>query len=105
MSKLHHIHAAAAASRVELDDLTWRGEGGSLPRKREVARRLAVCWNVCEGIPTAELERGLLRLVFEAIRAGDFAFAQQLVRSVDVMVELVHGKPHACKACSELDDG
>jgi hypothetical protein len=97
--RLQHIHAAPAASRVELDEMTWRGDGGTLPRKREIARRIAVCWNVCEGIPTATLEGGVLRDVFEAIRNGDLQLAQSLVAAFDLDVELVAGRPHACDDC------
>lgn len=46
-----------------------------------MAYRLALCWNICEGWPTAELERGVLRevddlareLVDEVLALGDDA--------------------------------
>lgn len=102
--KLHHVHAAPQASRVEFDQpapTTWRGEGSaSLPMKREIARRLAVCWNVLEGIPTEALESGLLRDVFDAIDAGDIERARLVAARLDKAIELTEtGKPHACKAC------
>lgn len=31
-----------------------------------MARRLAVCWNICEGYPTEALEAGILPDVYEA---------------------------------------
>jgi hypothetical protein len=103
--KLHHIHAAPRASRVEFDDLdrmAWRGEGGGLPIKREVARRLAVCWNVLEGIPTEALESGSLREMFEALAAGDLDRARRAAPQVEDAVELTEdGYPHACKACGD----
>lgn len=76
--KLHRIHAAVAATRVEFDtnglSMTWRGEGkGGLALKAEIARRLAICWNVCEGMPIEALEAGLIRDVFnhaDALVAG-----------------------------------
>lgn len=102
--KLHHIHAAPVASRVQFEhrglEVTWRGDGGTLPLKREMARRLAVCWNVLEGIPTEALERGLLLEAFTAIAAGDLARAQRAAAEIDKAVELTeHGDAHDCDAC------
>lgn len=102
--KLHHIHAAPQATRVEFDHhpvhITWRGDGGTLPLKREMARRLAVCWNVLEGIPTEALESGMLREVFDAIAAGDLDRAQRAAAKVDAAIDLTEdGKQHACEDC------
>lgn len=102
--KLHHIHAAPVATRVQFEhkgiDVTWRGDGGSLPLKREMARRLAVCWNVLEGMPTDALERGLLLEVFQAIDAGDLDRARRAVADVDRACDLTaDGHAHDCKAC------
>jgi hypothetical protein len=44
--------------RVELSvnwSMIWRGDGGTLELKGDMTRRLAVCWNVLEGIPTDAL--------------------------------------------------
>jgi len=99
---LHHVHASPQASRVEFAqpvEITWRGDGGSLPCKRDMARRLAVCWNVLEGIPTEALESGMLREVFEAIDAGDIKRAQRAAAVVDASIELTaDGKVHCCKS-------
>jgi hypothetical protein len=100
--RLHHIHASPQATRVEFDqpvEIIWRGDGGSLPRKRDMARRLAVCWNVLEGIPTEALESGMLREVFEAIDAGDIRRARRAAAVVDASIELTaDGRAHRCKS-------
>jgi hypothetical protein len=100
--KLHHTHAAAQASRVELHDLNqvWRGEGGNLPVKRDVAHRLATCWNVLEGIPTEALLDGALRDLFAAVDAGDLAGAQAIVARFDARIErTADGSAHDCAGC------
>lgn len=102
---LHHVHAAPQATRVEFDQpvaVTWRGDGGSIPLKRDMARRLAVCWNVLEGIPTGALEGGALREVFDALEAGDLARAQRAAQLVQASVELTaDGRQHACDSCRD----
>lgn len=104
-TKLHHLHASPQASRVEFHGsrpaMIWRADGNaSLELKRLTARRLAVCWNVLEGIPTAALETGMLLEVFEAIAAGDLARAQRAAAQVEASVELTEdGKQHACESC------
>ncbi len=62
MRELHRIDAVVQASRVELDDvdMVWRGEGGSLELKRQAAYRIALCWNVLEGIPATALAEWLM---------------------------------------------
>jgi len=56
----HRVHAAPASGRggcsLDIGPVRWRGEGGDQETKREVAYRLAVCWNVAEGWPTEALE-------------------------------------------------
>jgi hypothetical protein len=100
--RLHHLHASPQASRVEFKQpvsITWRGDGGTLPRKRDMARRLAVCWNVLEGIPTEALESGMLLEVFEAIDAGDIERARRAVAVVDAVIErATDGCAHSCKS-------
>jgi hypothetical protein len=103
--RLHHLHAAAQATRVEFHGIRpamiWRADGNaSLEIKGRTARRLAVCWNVLEGIPTEALETGMLLEVFEAIAAGDLERAQRAAAQVEAAVELTdNGKPHACESC------
>ncbi|HID23126.1 MAG TPA: hypothetical protein EYP14_12090 [Planctomycetaceae bacterium] len=43
--------------------ITASGElyGEDTPENRELARRIRACVNACEGIPTEELERGIIR--------------------------------------------
>ena len=45
----------------------WRGEGGDQETKRELAYRLALCWNLAEGWPTEALEEGILRSVEDTL--------------------------------------
>lgn len=103
--KLHHLHAAPQASRVEFHGsrpaMIWRADGNaSLKLKAETARRLAVCWNVLEGIPTEALESGMLLEVFGAIAAGDLERAQRAAAKIESAIELTDdGKPHACESC------
>jgi hypothetical protein len=102
--KLHHVHAAPQATRVQFDDphpMTWRADGTApLTIKSQVARRLAVCWNVLEGLPTEALENGILREVFEAISANDLARAKRAAARVEQSYDLTeNGKVHACKSC------
>lgn len=99
--KLHRIHAHPQATRVELDDvhMTWRGEGGDPSLKAAIAYRLALCWNLCEGIPNADLADGVIREVFEAVRAGDLAQAQALITWQDDGLDETDGRLHDCVSC------
>jgi hypothetical protein len=67
----HRVHAAPASGRggcsLDIGPVRWRGEGGDQETKRELAYRLAVCWNVAEGWPTEALEAGVLRSVEEGL--------------------------------------
>ena len=99
--RLHRIHAGQQATRVEFNgiSMTWRGEGGDPALKEAIAYRLALCWNVLEGIPSAQLELGVVRDVIAAVQDGDLAKARELAdRAVDV-VELIDGRPSDCQAC------
>lgn len=102
MTAIHRIHAAPVASRVQFHELghAWRADGGrSLPEKVAVAYRLALCWNVMEGIPTELIEAGWIRDLCAAVDAGDLAKAQAIVRQWSERIELVDGRPHDCKQC------
>ncbi|MCA9040862.1 MAG: hypothetical protein KDA65_10980 [Planctomycetaceae bacterium] len=35
--------------------------GEDTPENREIVRRIHACWNACDGIPTAELENGIIQ--------------------------------------------
>lgn len=101
-AKLHRVHAGATSSRLEFDApirMTWRGEGGDVAIKNAMAHRLATCWNVCEGIPTALLLDGVIRDVFAAVEAGDLAAAQALVARLDRGTDRSHGRLHDCPGC------
>ena len=99
--KLHRLHAAPQATRVQFDTLgiTWRGEGGSVALKTEMARRLAVCWNVLVGAPTDALEEDAMGRLFNAVAAGDLATARDLVRQMDAALDWTDGRLHDCVQC------
>lgn len=67
--KLHRIHAAPSAGvgGRSFDLLgRWRCDGAQDPAiTRLVAHRLSLCWNLCEGWPTEDLEGGILRDIEE----------------------------------------
>jgi hypothetical protein len=105
--KLHRIHAAPQATRVEFsapNEQTWRGEGGNPASKAAIAYRLALCWNVLEGIPTSKLDTGTVRDLCEAVIDGDLERARTIVRSWADGVDMTNGRPHDCKACLGRDD-
>lgn len=113
--KLHRLHAAPQATRVQFDTMgiTWRGEGGSVADKTAMARRLAVAWNVCEGFPTPALERGLLLELVNAVAAGNLEAAQAAVAEMDRSLDMTGGRLNDCVQCGappapvviEPDDG
>ncbi len=118
--RLHRMHAAPASGRggcsLDIGPTRWRGEGGDQETKRELAYRLAVCWNVAEGWPTEALERGILQAVEDALvqllelidersqhvpddicTVGDRL--SRLLDERDVHYDLTDGRPHDCPAC------
>jgi hypothetical protein len=99
--RLHRIHALGQASRLEIDDLgmVWRGEGGAGQLKVDVAHRFAVCWNVCEGVPTEELERGFWRDLTDAVEAGDLKAARAALARIDRGTDRTNGRLHDCASC------
>jgi hypothetical protein len=101
--KLHRIHASAQSTRFQIDELhtTWRGEGGklSLATKIDIAHRMAVCWNVAEGIPTEVLEGGILRELTQAVLDGDLARAQAALSKLHAGTDTTHGRLHDCPSC------
>jgi hypothetical protein len=101
-TKLHRIHAGAQATRVQFGaplGMTWRGEGGDPKAKEAVAHRLATCWNVLEGVPTAALLDGVLRDIFDAIERGNMETARMLVGRFDREVDRTDGRLHDCAGC------
>jgi len=116
----HRIHASPASGHggCSLDTglVRWRGEGGTQEAKRELANRLALCWNLAEGWPTEALEKGVLRTVEDAlvellelleVRSNDIpddvrTLADRLSRLLeerDTDYDLTDGRPHDCAAC------
>jgi hypothetical protein len=113
-------HAAPASGRggcsLDIGPVRWRGEGGEQETKRELAYRLAVCWNVEEGWPTDAPEAGVLRLVedglvellelLEACAGGVPDDIRRLGGRLSRLLEerhahydLTDGGPHDCPAC------
>jgi hypothetical protein len=114
------VHAAPASGRggcsLDIGPVRWRGEGGDQETKRELAYRMAVCWNVAEGWPTEALERGILRSVEDGLvqllelmversqevpvdlrMLGDRL--SRLLDERDAHYDLTGGHPHDCAAC------
>jgi hypothetical protein len=116
----HRVHAAPASGRggcsLDVGPVRWRGEGGDQETKRELAYRLAVCWNVAEGWPTEALEKGILRSVEDGlvkllellrVRSEDVPCdirklgdrLSRLLEERDTHYDLTDGRPHDCAAC------
>ena len=116
----HRVHAVPASGRggcsLDIGPVRWRGEGGDQEAKRELAYRMAVCWNVAEGWPTEALEAGVLRLVEDGLiellellkthsedvpdglrKLGDRL--SRLLGERDMHYDLSDGRPHDCPAC------
>lgn len=117
--RLHRVHAAPARGkggcRVDIGSITWRPEGpGALEERRACAYRMALAWNLCEGWPTAALERGVLREVDElaeqlaaAVLSGgpaeDVATIARRLRGAfaerDRHFDMTGGRPADCDRC------
>jgi len=99
----------------------WRGEGGDQETKRELAYRLALCWNLAEGWPTEALEKGILRSVQDTlvellqlleVRSNDIPDdvrmlgnrLSRLLAERDAHCDLTDGRPHDCAACLARPD-
>jgi hypothetical protein len=116
----HRVHAVPASGRggcsLDIGPVRWRGEGGDQESKRELAYRMAVCWNVAEGWPTEALEAGVLRSVEDGLvkllqllraRSEDVpddvrALGRRLSRLLgerDTHYDLTDGRPHDCPGC------
>ena len=116
----HRVHASPASGRggcsLDIGPVRWRGEGGDQQSKRELAYRMAVCWNVAEGWPTEALEKGILRSVEDSLvelLALLEVCAAEVPEDVRVLGErlswrleardahydLTDGRPHDCPAC------
>lgn len=119
-NRWHRVHAAPASGRggcsLDIGPTRWRGEGGDQETKRELAYRLAVCWNVAEGWPTEALEAGVLRSVEDGlvellelleVRSEEVpedvrVLGDRLLRLLeerDTHYDLTDGRPHDCAAC------
>ena len=116
----HRVHAAPASGRggcsLDIGPVRWRGEGGDQESKRELAYRMAVCWNVAEGWPTEALETGVLRSVEDGlaellelleVRSEEVpedlrALGDRLswrLEERDANYDLTDGRPHDCPGC------
>ena len=121
----HRIHASPASGRggcsLDTGPVRWRGEGGDQETKRELAYRLALCWNLAEGWPTEALEKGILRSVEDRlvellelleIRSEDIpddvrALGKRLsplLEERDTHYDLTDARPHDCAACLAKPD-
>jgi len=121
----HRIHASPASGRggcsLDTGPVRWRGEGGDQKTKRELAYRLALCWNLAEGWPTEALEEGILRSVEDTlvellellrVRSKDIpddvrtlgARLSRLIEERDTRFDLTDGRPHDCPACLAKPD-
>lgn len=115
---LHRVHAAPAAGKggnsVDIGAVRWRGESSAGAPKREMAHRIATCWNVLEGWPTAALEAGCLREVDDAALAllsalegetltQEGNLARERLRAAfaarDPQQDLSGGRPADCDDC------
>ena len=116
----HRVHAVPASGRggcsLDIGPVRWRGEGGDQEAKRELAYRMAVCWNVAEGWPTEALEAGVLRSVEDGlaellelleVRSEEVpedlrALGDRLswrLEERDANYDLTDGRPHDCPGC------
>lgn len=123
MTPLHHMHAQLAGGgkrgsvSFDIGDMRWRCDGGTEEQKQEAVKRLAFCWNMNEGRPTASLEMGVEREFFDAVQALvdalnapslDFALIAALTVAVSaswekaVVVELTADGRRAECPCSEV---
>ena len=121
----HRVHAAPASGRggcsFDIGPVRWRGEGGTQEDKRELAYRLALCWNLAEGWPTEALEKGILRSVEDTLvqlldlldrRSAEVPAEvrtladrlSSLLEERDTHYDLTDGRPHDCAACLAKPD-
>ena len=106
---------------LDIGPVRWRGEGGTQEAKRELAYRLALCWNLAEGWPTEALEKGILRSVEDTLvqlldlldrRSAEVpadirTLADRLsclLEERDTHYDLTDGRPHDCAACLAKPD-
>jgi hypothetical protein len=118
--RLHRIHAAPTTGKggrsFELGGYRWRpamADKGALDAGA-IAYRIALCWNLAEGIRTEALEAGALPLEADAVEqlvAGveRGAPTEELVRMaaavraaggrVEACIDRTEGRLHDCEAC------
>lgn len=124
LSRLHRVHAEPSAdgNSFDIDNVRWRGDGGDFKTKKAMAYRLALAWNLLEGIETSVAESGAIRDLYvvvddivewldKNIATTDSVLTtllQALKKASDgVKVDLTDGRLHDCKSCisrSEHDD-
>jgi hypothetical protein len=122
--KLHRIHAVPSKGHsLDIGATRWRpADGGTRDEKASQARRLAVCWNVCEGWPTEALEEGVLSMTEGCIRellvAIDALPGETVVHTIAhalrylrekqaAALDTTGGRLHDCPSClgQSLDQG
>ena len=107
---------ACGCCSLDTGPVRWRGEGGDQETTRELAYRLALCWNLAEGWPTEALEKGILRSVEDTLvqllallelRSEEVPEeVRSLANSLSCLLEkrdgdfdLTDGRPHDCPGC------
>lgn len=116
--RLHRLHAAPCLTGCSLDigPVRWRpADGGTWDEKTAQAHRLALVWNLCEGLPTAALEAGhlarqadALEALLEAWASGEdlvphVAALNALRDSVQDSFDVTEGRLHDCESCLAAD--
>lgn len=117
---LHRIHACPTSGKggrsFDLAGYRWRpaDASGETHEAQQVAFRMALCWNLCEGITTDGLAGGALLDEAQAVgdlvtaieRGADLEELRQLagaVRAAGGLVEAAtdrsHGRLHDCPSC------
>jgi hypothetical protein len=116
MDKLHRTHAAPSKGHsLDIGPTRWRpADGGSRDEKAAQARRLAVCWNVCEGWPTEALEEGVLSMsegcIRELLTAIEALPGETVVHAIanalrylrekqEAALDTTGGRMHDCPSC------
>ena len=67
--------------------------------KELIAYRMAVCWNVLEGISTEALMSGVLRDLVHAVIARDYPLAERLIARLDIATDTTGDRLHDCGGC------
>ena len=106
-SPLHLVHAGHDATgkgwRVDIGWSSWRVESQAAGEvKKAMALRLAVCWNVLEGIPTEALLAGAVRDFYAAAleMAAELGEGHPLTVRLRAADHAHHLQAVSCKQCA-----